>query len=98
MNTKKIPMILMLVAGAAVSIVTYIMNYELKDALVILLSVLIVFYILGMIVKKIFDSFQIVSLSEAKQAGDEEGEVIEKEPDENTDAQDAEAQNENSSI
>lgn len=96
MNTKKIPVILMLVAGAAVSIVTYIMNYELKDALVILLSVLITFYILGFIVKRIFDSFQIASSSE--ETG-EEGEVIEKEPDEDTDTQDAEmVQNENSSI
>lgn len=57
MNTNKIPMILMLIAGAVTSIAMYIMHYPLKSMLPILLSVLIVFYIIGLLIKKVLDSF-----------------------------------------
>lgn len=97
MNTKKIPMFVMLVAGATVSIATYIMNYELKDMLIVLSAVLVLFYILGLVIKRIFDSFQMASDSEPENG--EEGEVIEKELADDTEGQDAKkAQGENSSV
>ncbi len=86
MKTKNIPVILMLVAGAAVSIVTYVTNYELKSMLAILLAVLILFYIAGLIIRKVFDSFQIEKKEdenaiEAMEDIEAEGEVIKKEGD-----------------
>lgn len=78
MNTKKIPAIVMLLAGAVSCIVTYINGYEFKDILFILLWVLIVFLIIGSVVKKILDSFQMPD----EETVDEDGEVIEKQPDE----------------
>ena len=50
MNHKKmknIPFILMLSAGSITSIMTYIFQYEIKTALLVLLSVLLVFYCFG---------------------------------------------------
>ena len=79
MDTKKIPMFLMLIAGAATSIVPYLKNYELKTMLTVLLVVLILFYILGLIVKKLFDFFEIQSKPKKEEEGEAEGEVIEKE-------------------
>ena len=55
MDTKKIPPIITLSAALACSIVTYVNHYELKDALVALLCVIIGFYIFSLIVKFIFD-------------------------------------------
>ena len=45
MNTKKIPMFVMLLAGAVCVIVTYLNHYNLHDMLVALLIVLFVFLI-----------------------------------------------------
>ena len=45
---KLFPLILMLIAGSITSIMTYHFQYELKTALLVLLSVLLVFYILGL--------------------------------------------------
>ncbi|MBQ8591470.1 MAG: hypothetical protein IJ485_01795 [Lachnospiraceae bacterium] len=83
MKTKQIPLVLMLIAGAATSIITYIRNYELKDMLTILLLVLLVFYIVGLLIKKMFDTFQ-KELDAAAEAEREaaEGEVIEKDSNE----------------
>ena len=50
MDTKKIPLFIMLLAGATACIVTYIYHYNLHDMLVVLLIVLIVFLIVGLIV------------------------------------------------
>lgn len=57
MNTKNIPVIVMLTAGLVSSIVMYRMHYELYDMLWILLLVFFVFYILGHLVKKVLDKF-----------------------------------------
>ncbi len=48
---------LMLVAGSIASIMTYRFQYELKTALLILLSVLLIFYILGLIIVKVITNF-----------------------------------------
>ena len=82
MNRKYLPLILMLVAGAITSIVTFIMKYPLVWKLVALLIVFIIFYILGSAIKWILDSFE---RQNAKAALDE-GEVIEKEGDGETTA------------
>ncbi|MCR5602277.1 MAG: hypothetical protein K6G27_01085 [Lachnospiraceae bacterium] len=74
MNTKKVPLFVMLLAGAVACIVTYLDHYSLHDMLVVLLAVLIVFLIIGLIIKKIFDKFEI---SDDKRV-DDEGEVLEK--------------------
>ncbi len=76
MNTKRIPAIIMLLAGAVTCIVTYLNGYDTKDMLIALFWVLILFLIIGIVVKKILDSFQMPD----ENAVDDEGEVIEKQP------------------
>ncbi len=82
MKTKQIPLIMMLLAGAVTSISTKLMRYELETALWILLGVLIVFYIAGCLIKHTLDSF-VTAQEEGGNVSDE-GEVIEKEIEENT--------------
>lgn len=74
---KVIPPFVMLSAGAVISIAMYVLRYQLKDMLIILLCVLIVFYIAGELIKWMFDRFE----AQIEEARLEEGEVIEKEPD-----------------
>jgi len=77
-KTRMIPPLLMLVAGAITSIITYIYNYEIKVMLFTLLFVLIVFYVLGVVVKRILDSLA----AQLEKSLNEEGEVIEKQVEE----------------
>ena len=76
MNTNKIPAFVMLLAGAVAVIVTYINHYSLEDMLAVLILTLIVFLILGVVIKLIFDSFHIEEPDEDRV--DDEGEVVEK--------------------
>ena len=76
MNTKRIPALVMLLAGAVSTIVTYINHYSLEDMLVVLIITLIVFLIIGVAIKLVFDSFHIEEPDEDKV--DDEGEVLEK--------------------
>ncbi len=78
---KQIPPFIMLLAGAIVSIAMFVLRYTLKDMLVVLLFVLVVFYIAGELIKWMFDRFE----AQIEEARLEEGEVIEKEPDAATD-------------
>lgn len=75
MNRKKMPLVLMLTAGAITCIITFIMKYTIIWKLVTLLLVLIIFYVLGSILKWVLDAFE---KQNAKAALDE-GEVIAKE-------------------
>lgn len=50
---RNIPLIIMLSAGSIISIACIIYKFDLLDTLILVLSTLIVFYILGLIVKKI---------------------------------------------
>ena len=75
MNRKYMPLILMLVAGAVTSIITFVKNYSTVHKLLALLVVLIIFYGLGSAIKYALDTFDAQN---AKAALDE-GEVIEKE-------------------
>ena len=83
MNTKRIPAIVMLLAGSVATIVTYINHYSLEDMLVVLILTLIVFLIIGVAIKLVFDSFHIEE-PDAERV-DDDGEVVEKpvNPDEN---------------
>ena len=74
MNTKKVPLFIMLLGAAVACIVTYIDHYNLHDTLVVLIIVLILFLIIGIIVKKLLDKFEI-SIDDTV---DDEGEVVEK--------------------
>jgi len=55
MKTKQIPAIVMLTAGFAVCIISYINDYSLSFLIRALLGVLIGFYVLGFIIKIILD-------------------------------------------
>lgn len=79
---KLIPPFVMLLAGAIVSITMFVSHYKLKDMLIVLLCVLIVFYIAGEILKYMLDRFE----AQIEEARMDEGEVYEKEPDETGDA------------
>ena len=76
MKIKRIPALTMLLAGAVAAVVTYINGYSLEDMLVVLILTLIVFLIIGIAIKLIFDSFHIEEPDEDRV--DDDGEVVEK--------------------
>lgn len=78
MNRKNLPLLLMLTAGAVVCVITFINKYSVPAKLTSLLAVLIIFYLLGNILKWTLDRFD--RQNEEKLM--EEGEVIEKEAEE----------------
>ena len=69
------PLLLMLTAGAVTCIITYIEKYTMVEKLVSLFFVLLLFYILGCIIKWTLDYFE----KQNEERLMEEGEVIEKE-------------------
>ena len=75
-RTRFIPPIMMLSAGAVASIMCLIEGYELLKSMIILFVTLLVFAILGTIVKAVVDSFRTVM--DYSQFFDEDGEVVEK--------------------
>lgn len=75
---KLIPPFVMLLAGAIVSITMYMLHYKLKDMLIILLCVLVVFFMVGDTLRWMLNRFE----AQNEEARMEEGEVIEKELDE----------------
>lgn len=76
MNRKNLPLLLMLAAGAVTCIITYIEQYSMLAKLVALFVVMLVFCVLGSILKWTLDYFERQNEQKLK----EEGEVIEKEP------------------
>lgn len=74
---KLIPPFVMLLAGAIVSITMYALHYKSKDMLLILLCVLFVFYIVGELLKWMFDRFE----AQVEERQREAGEVYAKAPD-----------------
>ena len=93
MNRKTMPLILMLIAGAITSIITFIKKYTIFDKLIALLIVLLVFYFLGSVLKWMLDYFD--AQNEKKRI--EEGEVIEKSEIE-SDAVETDSENEESNV
>lgn len=75
MKRKYMPLILMLLAGAITSIITFIKQYTMLQRLGALLAVLLIFYVLGSILKWLLDTFD----KQNEKAALDEGEVIEKE-------------------
>lgn len=74
MKTKFIPATVMLLGGAVACVVTFFNHYSLNDMLVVLLLTLLVFLVLGVVIRLIFDSFKLPSDTLV----DDEGEVVEK--------------------
>lgn len=75
MNRKMLPLCMMLIAGAITVILTFIMEYSMKDRLLALFIVLLIFYFLGSVIQWIMAEFEKQNQEKAM----EEGEVIEKE-------------------
>lgn len=75
---KKLPLIFMLTAGALTSIITYILHYEGKTALLILLAVLLLFYIIGLLFQKMLNTFEEEIEKKERERLEEEGKVLEK--------------------
>lgn len=82
MNRKNLPLLLMLAAGAVTCIITYIEKYTMIGKLVSLFIVMLVFSILGSILKGTLNYFD----RQNEQKLMEEGEVIEKEPESSEEA------------
>ena len=87
MNRKDLPLLLMLVAGIITCIITFIQKYSMIAKLVSLFIVLLIFYILGSVLKWTLDYFERQNDEKLK----EEGEVIEKEPEDFASSQSGES-------
>lgn len=88
MKTKSIPVTLMLVAGAIACVLGFIYQYETTQFFTMVLIVLIVFYVLGGIVKMIIDrNFSGISVkkTEKSEESEETKENIESESEEKAD-------------
>ena len=72
---KALPAMVMLTAGAAASVTMLLLQFPLKKMLPILLGVLVSFFIIGELMKWMFDRFA----KQNEEAAASEGEVIEKE-------------------
>lgn len=85
MNRKNLPLIIMLIAGAVISIIAFVRDYELVEKLLMLLITLIVFYGLGSLLVFTMNHFDKVNeqkrLEEEKKAA-EETKLAEEEPQE----------------
>ena len=81
MNRRKLlPVLIMLLAGAMAAILLAIGRYEITKMLWILFVVLLIFYVLGCILKWSLD--HIDKQNEETDSSLDEGEVIEKQPEE----------------
>lgn len=58
MTRKSMPVILMLIAGGVTCVITFIQKYSVLEKLIALLIVLLVFYMLGSILKMVLDAFE----------------------------------------
>lgn len=96
MDTKKIPAIVMLLAGAVAVVVTYLNHYTFRDMLMTLVWVLIIFFVIGVIVRIILEASHIGLKEEQEETIiNDEGEVVDKtseseEADENLEGDQAE--------
>ena len=59
MRTKYIPAITMLTAGAIVCILNIVQRRDVLDGLKILLAVLVIFYVIGLLARKLIDKILI---------------------------------------
>ncbi len=84
MKRKLLPPFIMLTAGLITSIRTFCLDYDAKSSLIILLVVLVVFYGLGSLLKYVLDVFD----KENERRALDEGEVIAKAAEEETEPED----------
>lgn len=93
MNRKIMPLVLMLVAGAVTYTITFIQKYTLQEQLFILLLVLIIFYILGSVLKGALDYFdkQNKELEKEKEAEQAQGEEAAEGSEESNEEQESES-------
>lgn len=73
---KLLPVIIMLIAGAATSIITFLIHYDSEKAMWILLGVLVLFYILGIVLQKILNKFETQIAEEEARLAEEEGIIL----------------------
>jgi Mn2+/Fe2+ NRAMP family transporter len=75
MNRKNLPVIIMLIAGAIISVITFIREFEVIEKLILLLVTLVVFYSLGCLLVFTMNHFDKVNeqkrLDEEKKAAEE---------------------------
>lgn len=83
MNRKNIPLLLMLIAGAVTCVIMFVKGSTVQMQLFSLLIVLLVFYLLGNVLKWTLDYFDKQNASKEGQ----EGEVIEKVGEQGTEPQ-----------
>lgn len=76
---KNLPVYLMLITGAVTGIITYLLQYEGKTALLILLGVLLFFYIAGSLFAGLINRFEKEQDEKERKRLEEEGKVLEKE-------------------
>jgi divalent metal cation (Fe/Co/Zn/Cd) transporter len=67
---KYIPSIVTLLAGFIACIVTILSQYEIIDALVTILVVVVIFYMVGLIIRALFNKFLVIK-EEKTQATEE---------------------------
>lgn len=88
MNRKNMPLILMLVAGIVTSIFTFVKRYTISEKMLALLVTLIVFYLLGSLLRGMLDRFQ----AQNEKAALDEGAVVEKEGEQENGGEDVQAE------
>ncbi|SFB25382.1 hypothetical protein SAMN05216249_11564 [Acetitomaculum ruminis DSM 5522] len=78
MKTKDVPVMIMLLSGFICSTVCILNNYELFDMLRALIIVLVLFYIIGLVAKRVLNKFfsENINQSLEEQLNDEEMEGI----------------------
>lgn len=80
-------MLLMLAAGVVTCIITFVQQFSMQNKLVALFCVMLLFYVLGSVLKWTLDFFDAQNEKRRK----EEGEVIEKEAEDQEETQEPEA-------
>ena len=84
MRVRMIPLLFMLLAGAVTSIICYKLHYEIKAAMFILLGVMFLFFLLGDLVRFIWNKTIVKDEDkdkegEGEEASEQADSVIEKE-------------------
>ena len=67
MNRKKMPLLLMLIAGACTCIITLVRSYSVLSSLVVLFAVMLLFYCLGSAIRLLLDRFDRQNEEKEKQ-------------------------------
>lgn len=71
-NTGLIPAMIMLIAGAITAIMSFMNGVSISKMLTTLLVVLIVFYLIGFCVKKLFEKYLVITKEDLAENGESE--------------------------